>query len=358
MQPVTDRAQQTPRRAGFTIVELLVVILIIAAMIAISVAVMGDSVKEARIQATRTTIRQLDSMLQQRVETFGRLNLTSQAQRFKLAYDTNKPVADPAVSLEVAEIMVRKDRFRAAFPQRVEDLWGFDQQAGGGDDAPLYAVWLSNLTSPGNHQPETESSELLYLSLTEGTVFGGPALGIDRVPVEHVHDTDNDGIPEFVDEWGSPLRFYNWTTRLIRPDGPGADIDLPMFQATAKPLMPSVIEPGGPTLPMPFDYYSNWLNIDPDDQTGALSAAISNGFFNTAFDLGTANLAVPFDETNYHTLDTYHVPLIVSAGPDENLGLNEPTATGFARLALPLATGIGDTAALDLLYDNITNRQR
>ena len=377
MQPAIPNAQHQRRRAGFTIVELLVVILIIAAMIAISVAVLGDSVTEARIQATRSTIRQLDSMLQTRVETFGRLNLGPQAQQFKFLYDNASPTnSPPAVSLKVAEIIVRKDRYRGAFPQREVDLWGLDGVPNTVDDAPLWAIWNGRLSinnpSTGNpyrndHNPLTESSELLYLALTEGTVFGGPSLGIDRIPAEHVQDTDGDSMLEFVDEWGQPLRFYNWPTRLIRPGGETssppstpvtfAGIGVAYYTVTAGALMPGIPDTA---TDLNFDNYAHPLNQDPDDPTGALVAAQNfSGIARDPFNLGMlSNQAQPVTEDFYGTLDTYYTPLIVSGGPDESLGLNEPTTPGPERLAQPLATGIGDTANLDLLYDNITNRQR
>ncbi|MCA9064479.1 MAG: hypothetical protein KDA96_15520, partial [Planctomycetaceae bacterium] len=69
----------------------------------------------------------------------------------------------------------------------------------------------------------------------------------------------------------------------------------------------------------------------------------------------------------YHTPDTYHAPLIVSAGPDRLTGLREPGDTDptkgvFGNLAqywgtsaLPgMQTPASDVT--DQLFDNITNR--
>ena len=80
---------------------------------------------------------------------------------------------------------------------------------------------------------------------------------------------------------------------------------------------------------------------------------------------------------NYHDVDTYHVPLIVSSGPDETLGLYEP---GFIDVDAnengsvdPGEDGNGngsfdnilgtlcqpiDPANLDPLTDNITNHNQ
>ena len=36
---------------------------------------------------------------------------------------------------------------------------------------------------------------------------------------QEVADTDDDGLLEFVDAWGEPLRFYRWPTRMIDKAG-------------------------------------------------------------------------------------------------------------------------------------------
>ena len=50
-------------------------------------------------------------------------------------------------------------------------------------------------------------------------VFGVAPVGVDAFLEQEIADTDNDGLPEFVDAWGNPLRFYRWPTRLIKPFG-------------------------------------------------------------------------------------------------------------------------------------------
>lgn len=370
MAPHPAQARRSHRRSGFTLIELLIVLAIISILLSIAWASYGVAVENARISATRATIRQLDSALQERVTAFHRVNLKSQAQQFTLGYNaagSNTPVAITPQFSAISEIIVRKDRFRAAFPQRKEDLYGIDGTTAA-PNAPLYQYW----TPGASHTPETESSELLYLALTKGSVFGQTPLNIDRIRPSHIGDTDNDGMLEFLDEFGKPLRFYNWTTRLIRPAGNGQPIDRAMFLRSAAVLMPGAPVPSA--TPLAFDLYSDRLNQDPDDPTGALSNAMGapfNYFAGATFDAVGIGAGCPtFNEENYHALDTYSLPLIVSGGSDLQVGLYEPdgrdprtpsvapTAAEFPRrLAMPLATGASDSTNLDLLYDNITNRQ-
>lgn len=68
---------------------------------------------------------------------------------------------------------------------------------------------------PKNHLPQTESSECLYLLLTTHEI-GGSTFPINKIDPRFIADTDNDGLPEFVDAWGTPLRFYRWPTDYLR----------------------------------------------------------------------------------------------------------------------------------------------
>jgi prepilin-type N-terminal cleavage/methylation domain-containing protein len=57
------------------------------------------------------------------------------------------------------------------------------------------------------HRPETTRAECLYMVVTaDGTDTG------EFAPNE-IADTDNDGIPEFVDKWGYPIQFFLWPTQ-------------------------------------------------------------------------------------------------------------------------------------------------
>ena len=72
-----------------------------------------------------------------------------------------------------------------------------------------------------------------------------------------------------------------------------------------------------------------------------------------AIDVGSSTTinAVAFNEANYHTTNTYWVPLLVSSGPDQELGLNLPVASSPDHLAAPES----DPSPV---FDNITNQQQ
>jgi hypothetical protein len=107
------------------------------------------------------------------------------------------------------------------------------------------------------------------------------------------------------------------------------------------------------------------LFVDPDDPVGLLYSFIEDPQYKG---MGI-DLTQEFNEAKYHTPDTYHVPLIVSAGPDGLLGLREPTETNpalgiFGNLAQYKGTTAvspnqtPSSAVTDELFDNITSRNR
>ena len=51
---------------------------------------------------------------------------------------------------------------------------------------------------------------MLYAILVEGRGPLGSVFNRDDFTDREVQDTDNDGLPEFVDAWGQPLQFFRW----------------------------------------------------------------------------------------------------------------------------------------------------
>lgn len=280
-------------RRGFTMVELLIVITIIAVLATITIKVVGGFIATGREAQTQATIKKIQGLIDDRLQAFNRLNMKGKETPY---------LSKAGNDLERAKIIMRKEILRGAFAQ----TWA---EAG--------------ISGKSDQNNGADSAEVLYAMLTKGAVFGVAPVSADAFSTSEVQDTDGDGNLEFVDGWGKPLRFYRWPTRLIRPGGPGSTITQAQYDI-AKMLISGLTSS------------INDLKIDPDDPLARTAV--------------TSWMALADFEDSYHTPSTYHTFLIVSIGADETLGLYEPTDK--ARNGHLAAY---DSSNTDALTDNITS---
>lgn len=382
-------------RGGFTLIEILIVLVIVSFLMATLGVTISNMLTSAREAQTVATLEKIDGLIAERQQGLERVffkgrDFKRYVEKFHEKLIEGDPGATPPVpqlfglSPKAVEAGARKDFFRSIFPQRFREMEdtrdpalvspanprGITPDTNGdgrpdGDGIPdriqfdeVYGegagtiVWNGAAPQlPNNHLPETESSELLYFALTRMSTYGVAPTGTDAFKTQEVADTDNDGLPEFVDGWGRPLRFYRWPTRLFKPfglfgadsapgtsgvddDGTGtaddvADIGWPgtddvvihdqirfcagLYMA-GLPRAPYMV--GSPPVPIPGDY--DQLNEDPDDSFGVLL------FEAKRLTATGIPMLLAVSESRYHTLDTYHRPLVVSMGADGALGLYEP----------------------------------
>jgi prepilin-type N-terminal cleavage/methylation domain-containing protein len=344
-------------RRGFTIVELMMVVGILLFLIAASAVVVRNIGNTAREKATIATITKVNGLLTERIESMRKaLNSTKNndqlSQLVVQKYNTLRARSDikgkaSAISRPVVEIMVMKDIFRDNFPQM------------GGESPSIDAAMGPNagkITGSADGGI-SNSSEYLYHVLTQHDIYGVSPVGEDNFSPSEIADTDADGLKEFVDGWGKPLRFYRWPTRLIKPDGSTVTN---ASRRAARALISSL-----PPAPSSGLNEADPLNIDPDDplnrilhddnRLGGLLAPL----FNT-----TTGFPAAYTLPEYATPATYSIPLVVSAGVDDALGLYEPfDATRNGVLCQPWNDSDTDgalpaTPRSEYLFDNITNHNQ
>lgn len=361
------------RRSGFSLIELLVVLTIIGIVAAMFVGAYGPTLAAGRVANTKSLLKKLGSMVEERVKAVekdkhfadgagvsGGGYVRPTLARFNEGMAGNAFVMSPQLADEIS----KRHNYRMALPQRLEDLLGYDALPGTRDDSRLLKTWLSKtggVLRPAGHQTKNESAKLLYLALSEGGLASQIRDGIEARHIAYLDQNDKAmGLPAFVDGWGNPIRFYNWPTRLIRPNGPTSNIDPRYFHDTAKVLVPSLNIPPTPS-PFPPTIYSAEVNQDPNDPRREFARMLSSTtlpvapFRLTVWDAtGTPyanDTCPPLDINQLYELATWNRPLVVSAGEDGEFGLEETTAAGANRLCRPIA---GQEEAL---ADNFTSLQ-
>ncbi len=215
--PVQNQSAARPRpvSTGFTLLELLVVMGIIVFLVSLSAVVMRNFITTSREAKTKTMLTKLNGMITKRVND---VNMAIQAQDrsgSKYLYDPSlyngvSPLVLAGNYAPRAKVLGQKALFRNAFPQTLAEA----KNAG---------ITLPSNYIPANDNPVTQSSEALYLTLTQGASFGPPPVDLDAFKSDEIDDTDGDKLMEFVDGWGQPIRFYRWPTRLVRPAPQGSE---------------------------------------------------------------------------------------------------------------------------------------
>jgi len=325
---------------GFTLIEMLVVIGVITLLMAALVPVIAGMITTARLKATQATIKMLHEMLDSRMEAFDRAFEPGGKNKFKSQID--------ALSLQgytpvEAEILVRKQMMVEYFPQRFIETGFYDNN--------------TELTEPAGHKSVTESAECLYYIIFQGKTLDAEPADEDRMK-NAIKDTDRDGLMEFVDAWGNPLRFYRWPTRLVRPGLPATPLDpttgnpsafdnTDVYQRITSFMLPGI------SLEM--------LQQDSDDTLNKLYRVPPSPWNGNAaaFEYKSNSPTLSF-----HTVSTFNRFIIVSAGPDGVLGLYEPSdIANYGHLARPKLEVLDDPVSPSVdplnseLNDDICNRQ-
>jgi prepilin-type N-terminal cleavage/methylation domain-containing protein len=317
VHPTTNRCPATFGR-GFTLIEILVVMVIMAILISLSVALLGTSGTQARIAATQTTLKHIDALISQRTEAFRTSNVNKIVDLFIRAYISANPSATfTPQDRKAIEILVRKNLYRQLFPTLPRDMWGMDgDEMTTWDNSPLATQIDGMWTGP----------ELLYWSMNQGTAYGLSPLNIDGIPATAIAESSS-GRKIFVDGWGQPIEMIRWPTGLM---------------TSANQPYAKILIPGLPSA----------VNKDPDDPLRVLEKNTKFSAFAmppvSTFDLDDDGMAPPvvtanaFGDADYHEAQAYHTPLLISGGPDKTIGVTGPH---------------GDTVDSATVTDDITNRQ-
>jgi type II secretory pathway pseudopilin PulG len=241
------------RRRSYTLVELLITVSIIGIMASMVLFALFSAQEQARAQKTRALVAKLNNVIRARYESYRTRRLPfprvidtysdiNQNKMFdsgtdKLTYDANNDgnydaYSTPAEQLQIARMRLDmlRDYMRMEMPDRWSDVYDpplglpgvynktIPRPAASNAYAARYAAVtgqnVSNLMQDPNPKIDTlASAECLYMIVMEAIAQDGDARDVFRP--DDVADTDGDGFPEFIDAWGTPIRFLRWAPGFI-----------------------------------------------------------------------------------------------------------------------------------------------
>ena len=180
-------------KTGFTLVELLVVIIIVALLSALTLGALRTGGIRAKEDAARSFIVHISDSL---LELFEELDDQGMASsRTVSAVNAH----DGAVSYDIRwQLPVSR---LDAFQRRLGNLASKSIQQCGDSLPPFGSTYNSYGQNIG---AANESAECLYMIMTQTGYF---ADFLETLHETQVADTDGNGLNEFVDTWGTAIRF-------------------------------------------------------------------------------------------------------------------------------------------------------
>ena len=311
---------------GFTLVELLTVIVIISMLAAISLVALNGAYTEAKIAKTRGTITKLDAAMQQIFEEFGEryeesaiddLSVGPALVPVQITSFANANFAGAVDREQTARAAIRwhliADIMRMEMPQSWAEV--FDSGQLNPDDTALQKQLGPTRIPVGTGFVEASAPAVFsyyyaaysrYVYSFPTTERAKPALtgpsraallyliiaNLNPESLESFHgseigDPDGDGLLKFLDAWGRPIQFLRWA---------------PAF--TGSDRQPDVVTNSS----VITDGISAW---ESGPNGGAVADTVLAGNFRRA----VAQMLDPFD-LNQSLQSWFLYPLIYSAGPD------------------------------------------
>jgi prepilin-type N-terminal cleavage/methylation domain-containing protein len=320
-------------RAGFTMIELLVVLTIIVILVALSAAAAFRFLASSYTSTTRTTITRFNSRLQAQYAAIidrarkERIPTSSDAGYKNIVNDAYSMSKDSSnnISTERARVIHVKFRLQQYFPMAFTEVL---QPMSGYPPIPSYVNFLSNNgipTGPLSASPSNnESAICLYMILRYGPdTTGEDDLGLGAS--SKLLSTPVGQAPGLIDTWGRALTFCRW----------------PIGDTTTVP--PTFISPVNPNGASPG--YN-----DPADPKGQLTVGtwLTAPGYNGKTGFATLVHLLPDrfpnnvqPQSQPRSLNL--APVIASSGADGNLGLSiDPNNSPF--MVLPPPPGRSSTA--------------
>lgn len=237
-------AHRSPRRtprgdAGFTLVELLIVVTIVALLAGMMLFALAGARDNALERKTRTTIQRLNEALLARWMSYETRRISWQVGQ------APSPDLSPSDAARRRLAAIR-ELMRMEMPQKWSEVQsppttGIVQPAAHKSYQRRIKEARAKDGNPASQHGEFATyanAECLYMILT--TRVGGEESIRDSIKDSEIGDVDGDGMYEFLDGWGNPICFLRWA--------PGFESELQTAEARTNPRRDEYHDPFDPLM--------------------------------------------------------------------------------------------------------------